>query len=110
MQRGIHRILGCLLGGIAGLACLALSVQSFGLWLLMLTAGVWAAAHVQGSTRGIGYVGTQAAVVFITTLVQDWGPPSSIFPGIERLAGIAGGLVILFVITVVTAPSTRKLG
>ncbi|HEX3996039.1 MAG TPA: FUSC family protein [Acetobacteraceae bacterium] len=110
MRRGIHRILGCLLGGIAGLACLALPVQSFGLWLLMLTAGVWVAAHLQASARGIGYVGTQAAVVFITTLVQDWGPPSSIFPGIERLAGIAGGLVILFVITVVTAPSTRKLG
>jgi uncharacterized membrane protein YccC len=109
MQRGIHRILGCLLGGVAGLGCLALSVHSFGLWLLMLMAGVWIAAHVQGSTRGIGYVGTQAAVVFITTLVQDWGPPSSIFPGIERLAGIAGGLLILFVITVVTAPATGKL-
>jgi uncharacterized membrane protein YccC len=107
-QRAMHRILGCLLGGIAGLACLALSVQSFGPWLLMLTAGVWVAAHVQGSSRGIGYVGTQAAVVFITTLVQGWGPPSSIHPGIERLAGIAGGLLILLVVTLVTAPSRPR--
>jgi len=104
-ERAMHRILGCLLGGIAGLACLALSVENFLPWLLMLTAGVWVAAHVQGSQRGIGYIGTQAAVVFITTLVQGWGPPSSILPGIERLAGITGGLVILLVVTLLTAPS-----
>jgi uncharacterized membrane protein YccC len=104
-ERAMHRILGCLLGGLAGLACLALSVENFLPWLLMLTAGVWVAAHVQGSQRGIGYIGTQAAVVFITTLVQDWGPPSSILPGIERLAGITGGLLILLVVSLLTAPS-----
>jgi hypothetical protein len=87
------------------LGCLALSVENFLPWLLTLTAGVWVAAHVQGSQRGIGYIGTQAAVVFITTLVQDWGPPSSIFPGIERLAGITGGLLILLVVSLLTAPS-----
>jgi uncharacterized membrane protein YccC len=104
-ERAMHRVLGCLLGGIAGLGCLALSVENFLPWLLTLTAGVWVAAHVQGSQRGIGYIGTQAAVVFITTLVQDWGPPSSIFPGIERLAGITGGLLILLVVSLLTAPS-----
>jgi len=107
-ERALHRILGCLLGGIAGLACLALSVENFLPWLLMLTAGVWVAAHVQGSQRGIGYIGTQAAVVFITTLVQGWGPPSSILPGIERLAGITGGLLILFAVTLLTAPSAAR--
>jgi uncharacterized membrane protein YccC len=104
-ERAMHRLLGCLLGGIAGLACLALSVENFLPWLLMLTAGVWVGAHVQGSQRGIGYIGTQAAVVFIVTLVQDWGPPASIFPGVERLAGITGGLLILLVVSLLTAPS-----
>jgi uncharacterized membrane protein YccC len=104
-ERVMHRILGCLLGGIAGLVCMELSAENFLPWLLMLTAGVWVAAHVQGSQRGIGYIGTQAAVVFITTLVQGWGPPSSILPGIERLAGITGGLLILLVVTLLTAPS-----
>ncbi|HET6233362.1 MAG TPA: FUSC family protein [Acetobacteraceae bacterium] len=104
-ERAMHRVLGCLFGGTVGLACLALSVDSFLPWLLMLTAGVWVAAHVQGSQRGIGYIGTQAAVVFITTLVQGWGPPSSILPGVERLAGITGGLAILLVVTLLTAPS-----
>jgi uncharacterized membrane protein YccC len=105
-ERGLHRLLGCLCGGIAGLGCLALSVESLLPWLLMLTAGIWVAAHVQGSARGIGYVGTQAAVVFISTLVQGSGPPQSIEPGIDRFAGITGGLLILLAVSLISAPST----
>jgi hypothetical protein len=52
-----------------------------------LSAGIWITAHVQASERGVGYVGTQGAVVFISTLVQGAGPPTSIPPGIERFAG-----------------------
>jgi uncharacterized membrane protein YccC len=105
--RALHRIVGCLSGGVAGLGCLALSVESFLPWLAMLTAGVWVCAHVQGSTRGIGYVGTQSAVVFIVTLVQGAGPPQSILPGIERFAGVTGGLLILLMVSALTAPSTE---
>jgi uncharacterized membrane protein YccC len=102
-ERALHRLLGCLLGGIAGLACVTLSLDGVLPWLLLLTAGVWLAAHVQASARGIGYVGTQGAVVFICTLVQ---PPQSILPGISRFAGITGGLLILLAVSALTAPST----
>jgi uncharacterized membrane protein YccC len=105
-ERALHRLLGCLLGGVAGLACLILSIESFLPWLLMLTAGIWIAAHEQCSQRGIGYVGTQGAVVFILTLIQGWGPPASISPGIDRFAGITGGLLILLAVSWLTAPST----
>ncbi len=105
--RGTHRILGCLIGGLAGLAMLALSFESFLPWLIALTIGVWTAAHVQASTREIGYVGTQGAVVFIMTMVQGSGPPSSIIPGIERLAGITGGLLIVMTVAMLLAPSSR---
>ncbi len=108
VDRAMHRILGCLLGGVAGLACLALSVESFLPWLAMLTTGIWISAHLQASRRGIGYVGTQAAVVFITTLVQGLGPPTSIVPGIERFAGIVGGLLILLAVSLLlSAPAWR---
>jgi uncharacterized membrane protein YccC len=107
--RATHRILGCLIGGLAGLALLALSFESFLPWLLALIAGVWIGAHVQSSTRGIGYVGTQGTVVFIMTLVQGWGPPSSIMPGIERFAGITGGLLIVLAVSVFTTPSPAKI-
>ncbi len=105
-ERALHRFWAALCGGLAGLGCLALSVESLLPWLVMLTAGIWVAAHVQGSARGIGYVGTQAAVVFISTLVQGSGPPQSILPGIERFAGITGGLLILLAVSVLSAPGT----
>jgi len=107
--RAMHRLLGCLLGGIVGLACLALSVESFLPWLLMLTAGIWIAAHVQSTQRGFGYVGTQGAVVFISTLIQGWGPPTDIFQGIDRFAGITGGLLILLAVTLLTAQSSPEV-
>jgi uncharacterized membrane protein YccC len=107
-ERAVHRILGCLFGGVVGLSCLALSVESFLPWLLLLTAGIWIAAHVQASRLGVGYIGSQAAVVFILTLVQGRGPPLSILPGIERFAGITGGLLILLAISVLTAPSSLR--
>lgn len=106
-DRSTQRIFGCLLGGVAGLACLALSIDAFLPWLLMLMSGVWIAAHVQGSRRGIGYVGTQGAIVFISTLVQGSDAPTSILPGIDRFAGIGGGLLILFVVSLLTAPTAR---
>jgi uncharacterized membrane protein YccC len=106
VERAMQRLFGCLFGGVAGLLCLAVSVESFLPWMLMLTVGIWVCAHVQASQRGIGYVGTQAAMVFISTLVQGNGPPLSILPGIERFAGIMGGLLILLVLLLLTAPST----
>jgi uncharacterized membrane protein YccC len=106
--RAMHRLLGCLLGGIAGIACLALSVTMFMPWLLMLTVGLWIAAHVQSSRRGIGYVGTQGAVVFISTLIQGSGPPTSILPGIERFVGITAGVLILLAVSLLTAEGGRR--
>ncbi len=60
--------------------------------------------HVQTSQRGVGYVGTQAALVFIVTLVQSAGPPSSIMPGVDRFAGITCGLAILLIVSVALWP------
>jgi uncharacterized membrane protein YccC len=107
VTRATHRIFGCLIGGIAGLAALSLSFESFVPWLLTLCAGVWIGAHVQSSTRGIGYVGTQGAVVFMMTLVQGFGPPNSILAGVERFAGITGGLLIVLAVSVLTASPAR---
>jgi uncharacterized membrane protein YccC len=109
MTRATHRILGCLIGGMAALALLSVSLESFVPWLAALAIGVWIGAHVQNSARGIGYVGTQGGVVFIMTMVQGWGPPSSILPGLERFAGITGGLLIVFAVSVLTAPSPASI-
>jgi uncharacterized membrane protein YccC len=102
--RAAHRLLGCFLGGIAALALLWLSISAFVPWLVALGAGIWICCHVQVSTRGVGYVGTQAAIVFIITLVQGWSPADSILPGVDRFAGVACGLAVLLVVTAVIWP------
>ena len=105
VERGLHRMLGCLFGGFAGLGALALSTDALLPWLVVLTAGVWVGMHVQASVRGVGYAGTQGAVVFIMTLVQGYGPPASIMPGIDRFAGIFCGLGVLLLISILLAPA-----
>jgi uncharacterized membrane protein YgaE (UPF0421/DUF939 family) len=108
-QRALHRFMGCLLGGLVALGCLALSVTSFPWWLAMVGAGVWVGIHVQAGKHGVGYVGTQAAFVFVVTMVQGPRPPDSILPGIDRFAGIVGGLGILFIVSLLLWPSDAEV-
>ena len=108
-QRSLHRVVGCLLGGIVALACLALDITSFPWWLAMIGAAVWLGMHVQVGKHGVGYVGTQAAFVFIVTLIQGAGPPDSIMPGVDRFAGITGGLGILLIVSLLLWPSDAEI-
>jgi uncharacterized membrane protein YccC len=99
VMRAIHRLIGCFLGGFVALACLTISPTQFLPWLLSLCMGVWAGCHIQTSPRGTGYVGTQATIVFIMALVQGFGPSASIWPGLDRLAGITFGLLLLLAVS-----------
>ena len=101
--------MGCIIGGIMALGCLALQVTSVPWWLAMIGAGVWMGMHVQVGTHGVGYVGTQAVIGFIVTMIQGAAPPNSIMPGVDRFAGILGGFFILMVVSLVLRPSDEKL-
>lgn len=107
-QRSLHRILGCLLGGLVALGCLALDVTSFIWWLAMLAGAVWVGMHIQNGRHGVGYLGTQAAFVFIVTLIQGPAPPTSIMPGVDRFVGIVGGMAILLVISLMLWPNEEE--
>ena len=54
------------------------------------------------------YIGTQATVVFMMTLIQGSGPPSSIMPGIDRFVGITGGLAALLAVSLLLWPDEAK--
>ncbi len=105
LGRALLRVMGCVYGGIAGLALLALSIESLFGWLLLLMPGVWLCAYVNQSRRGVGYVALQANVALIVTMMQGWTPPLSLLPAIERLAGMLGGLALLLLILLVTWPA-----
>lgn len=107
-QRSLHRFLGCFLGGIAALLCLAMGVESFPWWLLMIGGSVWIGMHIQVGKHGVGYMGTQAAFVFIVTMIQGPAPPTSIMPGIDRFIGIMGGLAILLIVSLMLWPNEEE--
>jgi uncharacterized membrane protein YccC len=104
VNRALHRIIGCFFGGLAALACLGVPLTEFLSFMLVLSAGVYVGTYLQGSERGVGYVGTQAAFVFIITLVQGFGPPTNVWPGVDRFGGMLGGLSILFVVSLLLWP------
>ena len=74
----------------------------------MIGAAVWVGMHVQVGRHGVGYVGTQAAFVFVVTLVQGPAPPSSIMAGVDRFAGIIGGLGVLLVVSLLLWPTDAE--
>jgi len=101
VQRAAHRLVGCALGALLGLLCLYWVGQNFLVWLLLLMTGVWLTSQIQSGITGIGYVGTQAGLAFLLSMIQGQGPPFSPIPGIDRFAGIMAGLAVLLIITMV---------
>lgn len=93
-HRGWQRILGCLIGGLAGVAVIGIDASGFLWWTLALALGVYLSARVHLGTTANAYVGTQSAVAFLYTLV-DTGPPPTILPPIERLVGIVLGVALM---------------
>lgn len=104
IDKSVKRLLGCCLGGGLAVLLLAWPLDSLPAWLAALFAGVWLSGWLEGSTRGIGYVGIQAGLAFVIVLVQGAGPPASLIPALNRFAGIVLGLLILLGVSFVVRP------
>jgi uncharacterized membrane protein YccC len=101
VQRAVHRFVGCLIGALVGLACLAFVGDDFLLWIALIPPGIWLCSQIQTGTTGVTYIGMQAMFAYLMSLVQGQGPPDSISPGLERLVGVIGGVSILVVVSLV---------
>jgi uncharacterized membrane protein YccC len=101
IQRAAHRLVGCLLGALAGLATLAFVGSDFLLWIVLIPPGIWLCSQIQSGTAGASYIGIQAMFAYLMSMVQGLGPPETISPGFERLVGVMGGLSVLFVVTLI---------
>lgn len=106
----MQRVAGCGLGGGAGLLLLLLPMDSLVPWLLALMAGAWLGMLVQSGRHGVGVAATQAVVAFILTLVQGQGPPTSLEPALERLAGMLGALAMLLAAMLLFGPTPLQEG
>ena len=101
VQRAVHRFIGCLIGALAGLACLAFVGDDFLLWIALIPPGIWLCSQIQTGATGVTYIGMQAMFAYLMSMVQGQGPPESISPGLERLVGVMGGISILVVVSMV---------
>lgn len=110
-ERAAQRIAGCLLGGAAGMLMASVTGDwPYPLWLLAIMGVVAAAAEVQSSPQGLTVVGPQAAVALLLTTVQDFGPATSLTPGLMRITGMLGALALLFGVNLLMgkpAPAAR---
>lgn len=96
-HRGAQRILGCIVGGVAGLLVVAADATDIVWWTAMVFLGVFlfARVHLEKSSRA--YVGTQSAIAYVVTLVGS-GPPQTLAPPLDRLVGIMIGVSIMTVL------------
>ena len=94
-SRGLQRLLGCFAGGALGLLAVRLGPDSFFIWSIALLSGIFLFAQLHHSTSHWAYVGTQGGVAFILALITGTGPPDSILPAIDRIAGMLCGVLIL---------------
>lgn len=93
-HKGWQRILGCVLGGSAGLAVILIDATDVWWWASMLFLGVFSFARIHLGKSNQAYIGTQSAIAYLVTLVGA-SPPDSLDPPINRLIGIIIGVSIM---------------
>jgi len=98
-----HRVLGCLLAGIVGVAMLPLMRGHPALCLGALALGVWIGCHVQTGKEGASYVGRQFTITFLMVFVQDHQWSADPMPALLRLVGIFAGMTALLIAVFATA-------
>lgn len=107
--RGLQRILGCILGGAGGLVVVAFGVDGFVPWSIVFIGGLMGLAHLHNGTTRYTYVGTQGGLGLILAMVTGAGPPDTIEPVVERLAGMLIGVVLLVVVVALMRPILTRV-
>ncbi|HUA55683.1 MAG TPA: hypothetical protein VMB81_26090 [Candidatus Sulfotelmatobacter sp.] len=79
------------------------------IWLALLMVGIWLCAQIQSGVAGLCYVGAQAGVAFLLRIAHGQGPPKSLVPSLDRLAGMTVGLALLMLVTIVFSLFRRDL-
>jgi hypothetical protein len=86
--RGSLRLLGCVAGGALGVLFASLGTNTFLWWSVAFIFGLALFAGLHLSDSSWAYLGTQGGVAYIISLVTGSGPPHSLVPVTNRLAGI----------------------
>ena len=93
--KALARLIGCCIGGLYGIAAIGIVGGAFVPWLAWLMIGLYVAGFLQHGGGDAGYVGQQAAVALLMAMVMGASASPDILPAIDRLTGIAGGIVFI---------------
>lgn len=94
----IHRVLGCFLGGGVALMSLFILEMTLADFIGILFFSVWGFSYLMFKSTKYSYIGLQANIALVISLAQEGGPPISLDPPLQRLAGIFIGIMASFLI------------
>jgi uncharacterized membrane protein YccC len=109
-HRGFLRVIGCIIGGGAGLLTVGFSID----WLPMLLVWVFAWCTIFGyfgsGSPGSGYAGMQAAFAFCMAVLPENRPTSTLEPALDRFAGILLAMAVFWVIDLIVGTAEEDHG
>ena len=99
-HRGFLRLIGCIVGGGAGLLMVGFAIDWLPALLFWLFAWCTVFGYFGSGSPGSAYFGMQAAFAFCIAFVGA-DPATTLEPVIDRLAGILVGLAVFWVIDII---------
>lgn len=94
----LHRALGCIIGGTTALLMLRLTPFNFYDLIVSVFVFTWLFMMINFHAKKYSYIGLQAAVALVITLMQGQEPTTSLAPPLERLGGIFIGIFASFLV------------
>jgi multidrug resistance protein MdtO len=107
------RILGCIIGGVAGIAAIVYvipALTSIGALLGVVFVGALAAAWVAAGSPRISYAGFQIAFAFFLCVIQGPSPAFDLTVARDRIIGILLGNLVVYVLFTRTWPTSVGQG
>ncbi len=93
------RILGCLIGAAMGIGAVIFvmpQLDGIGGLMALVFCGVLVGAWVSTGNERISYGGVQIALAFLLTVLQGFGPTTSLSAGWDRVVGILLGNLVVY--------------
>lgn len=95
------RITGCLIGaalGVFSILFIVPYIDGVGALMVLVFGGVMVGAWVSTGPERISYGGVQIALAFLLTVLQGYGPSTSLDTAWDRIAGILLGNIVVYLI------------
>jgi uncharacterized membrane protein YccC len=103
-RQGLEGILGCLIGGLAGLAVLTVNADLFVWWSFALIAGLFLLGRIQQSGGPYVFVGIFGGLTYLMTLITGNGPPQNIETPFSLLCGILIATAVMYAVLYLVVP------